>query len=78
MFSINTSKRVSTTSQSRKGRLASIVAFGLICLICGVQLDKNENLENQQRPQFSSASGRGFLNPRHNQTASQSLWFWCK
>lgn len=78
MFSINTTKRFSTTSKSRKGRFPSIVASGLICLICGAQLDKNENLENQQRPQFSYASGRSLLNPGHNQTAIQSLWFRCK
>lgn len=78
MFSINTTKRSSASSKSRKGRFPSIVAFGFVCLICGEQLGKKENLENQQRLQFSRASGRGFVKPRHNQTATQSLWFWFK
>lgn len=78
MLSINKTKRFTAANKSQKCRFPSIVVFGIICLICGEQLGKKENLENQQRPQFSSASGRDFVTPHRNQTAIQRLWFWCK
>lgn len=71
MFSINMAQRFSAANKPQKGRFPSIIAFGIICFICGEQLGKKENLENQQRPQFSRASGHGFVNPHRNQTATE-------